>query len=399
MDSASLINLRLATTVKRGPPQAALFLVVCRNNNQGILLLIASFRVRQWLALLAAGVLAGPIFASQWVEVGTSGVSTDKVMVDADSIQKIDEFKVADIMTVYAAPRTNVHNFTLDRHVQKTAFNCAKRSFIGIQTFGYLDGKQVASSPEAADWRIKLIPMNGDPMSKRIYTLVCAANATPGTPAQSKPTGSTGSGIIVDDTGDVLTNNHVVKNCKSITVKAIGSDALTATVNAVDPKNDLAILRTAYGESIGTPARFRSQSKPARLGEEIGVIGYPLTGFLSAEPKATFGQISSVAGYNNDYTLLQISAPVQPGNSGGPVLDASGLVIGVVVSQASLALASIVGNVPQNVNFAIRGELTQIFLAARGIKVATSARQQTMPTEAIAAAGQKSTVFVVCKFQ
>jgi hypothetical protein len=195
--------------------------------------------------------------------------------------------------------------------------------------------------------------MNGDPMSDRIYTLVCAANAAPGTPAPSKPTGSTGSGIIVDDAGHVLTNNHVVKNCKSITVKAIGSDALAATVNAVDPKNDLAILRTAYGEPIGTPARFRSQSKPARLGEETGVIGYPLTGFLSAEPKATFGQISSVAGYNNDYTLLQISAPVQPGNSGGPVLDASGLVIGVVVSQASLALASIVGNAPQNVNFAI----------------------------------------------
>jgi hypothetical protein len=62
-------------------------------------------------------------------------------------------------------------------------------------------------------------------------------------------------------------------------------------------------------------------------------------------------------------------------------------------------LASIVGNVPQNVNFAIRGELSQIFLAARGIKVATSSWQQTMPTEAIAAAGQKSTVFVVCKFQ
>jgi hypothetical protein len=93
-------------------------LVLWRNNNQGIHLLIASSRARQWLALLVAGILVGPIFASQWVEVGTSGVSTDKVMVDADSIQKIDEFKVADIMTVYAAPRTNVHNITLDRHVQ-----------------------------------------------------------------------------------------------------------------------------------------------------------------------------------------------------------------------------------------------------------------------------------------
>jgi S1-C subfamily serine protease len=361
--------------------------------------LIPSFRARQWLALLAIGALAGPIFASQWLDVGSNGVSTDKVMVDADSIQKIDEFKVADIMTVLAAPSTNANKITYDRRVQKTAFDCVKRSFIGIQTIGYLDGKRVGSSPEVTDWRIKLIPMKSDPMSNRVYTLVCAANAVPGTPARPKPTGSTGSGIIVDEAGDVLTNNHVVKNCKSITVKAIGSSALAATVSAVDPKNDLALLRTSYGELIGTPARFRSQSKPAKLGEEIGVIGYPLTGFLSAEPKATFGQISSVAGYNNDYTLLQISAPVQPGNSGGPVLDASGLVIGVVVSQASLALASIVGNVPQNVNFAIRGELGQIFLAARGINVATSARQQLMPTEAIAAAGQKSTVLVVCKFE
>jgi S1-C subfamily serine protease len=126
------------------------------------------------------------------------------------------------------------------------------------------------------------------------------------------------------------------------------------------------------------------------------VIGYPLAGILSSEPKATFGQINSVAGVNNDYTLLQISAPVQPGNSGGPVFDASGLVIGVVVSQASPAMAAAVGNIPQNVNFAVRGEVAQIFLAAHGIKISTNRRWHTRSTEEIAATGQKSTMFVAC---
>jgi S1-C subfamily serine protease len=147
---------------------------------------------------------------------------------------------------------------------------------------------------------------------------------------------------------------------------------------------------------VGEPVHFRNQSQPSKLGESIGVIGYPLAGILSSEPKATFGQINSVAGINDDYTLLQISAPVQPGNSGGPVFDASGLVIGVVVSQASAAMAIVAGNVPQNVNFAVRGEVAQIFLAAHGVKFSTSRRWHTQPTDEIAATGQKSTVFVAC---
>jgi serine protease Do len=71
-------------------------------------------------------------------------------------------------------------------------------------------------------------------------------------------------------------------------------------------------------------------------------------------------------------------------------------VVGVVVSQASLAVMTIVGNVPQNVNFAIRGEVAQIFLAARGIKVATGEDWRALTTEAIAEQGNKSTVFILC---
>ena len=349
-------------------------------------------------ALIPVIFLAPPCMAARWQEVGNPGISTDKIMVDTDSIQSDGNLRLALIMTVYTAPRTNVHNVLLDKHVQRTAFDCTNRTFIGIQTLGYLNNKRVGSSAETVDWRNKLIPLKNDPLTNRIASLVCSqAVAGESSPAvQPKPRFSTASGIIVNKTGDVLTNYHVVKNCKAVSVKSRNAAPASARVDAVDPKNDLAILKVDPTVVTGTPAVFRRQSRPPKLGESIGVIGYPLTGILSAEPKATFGQINSVAGVNNDYTLLQISAPIQPGSSGGPVLDGAGSVIGVVVSQASMALAALSGSVPQNINFAIRGEFAQLFLTAHGVRFDTSGSQRKLETDEIAAVGQKSTVFILC---
>lgn len=356
----------------------------------------------RWLVRLSAAALSmlpPPVsFAARWVEVGYGTIPTDRVLVDTDSIQRIDEFTTVDIETVYASPRMNSHNITMDRHVQHTAFKCLDRSYVGIATIGYLGEKRVGSSSEAGDWKSRFVPLGKDPLSDRVYTIVCSpasAGSTATTPP--KPKIYSGSGFVVDDSGHVLTNNHVISHCKSsIIAKAIGSAPVAVTIDAVDPKNDLAILRTARAATLGEPMHFRVQSQPERLGESVGVIGYPLAGILSSEPKATFGQINSVAGVNNDYTLLQISAPVQPGNSGGPVLDESGLVVGIVVSQASPAVAAMIGNAPQNVNFAIRGEIAQIFLGAHGIKFLNGRRGRTQPTEEIAAIGEKSTVFIAC---
>jgi S1-C subfamily serine protease len=206
---------------------------------------------------------------------------------------------------------------------------------------------------------------------------------------------ASGSGVFVNAAGVVLTAAHVTNSCKAILVKAYNAAPASAVLEAVDPKNDLALLRTRAG--YGEPAVFRSANKPVRLGESIGVVGYPLAGMLSSEPKATFGQINSVAGMNNDYTLLQISAPVQPGNSGGPVFDEDGLVLGLVVSQASPAfLMSRLGTIPQNVNFAVRGELAQIFMTAHGVGFATRRFAIRLDTADVAEAGAKSTAAILC---
>ncbi len=358
------------------------------------------------LALVLSAV-ALPCLAEQLRQVGVDPKTSDKIYIDLDSIKMVDGDRIATTVTVYPEPRVNIHGFVMDRHIQVSAFDCAGARFVPMRMIGYLSGKPSAFGPETTDWRDKLVPLPPGDINHGIFDAVCGAPvANPAGPGAARPTPSpmppvqnqlkisSGSGILVDDEGYVLTNAHVVNGCRVMAVKPLGAPAVTASLEAIDPKNDLALIKVRPG--LGIAATFRAQTKPARLGETIGVIGYPLTGVLSNEPKATFGQINSVAGLNNDYTLLQISAPVQPGNSGGPVLDEAGLVVGVVVSEISPAALAKAGILPQNVNFAIRGELAQIFMTAHGVPFATESPHHRLQSDEIAAAGQKSTAQIVC---
>ncbi len=109
-------------------------------------------------------------------------------------------------------------------------------------------------------------------------------------------------------------------------------------------------------------AKFRSR-RPIRIGAEITVVGYPLGIALGTGIKATTGNVSAWTGLLDDVTQMQISAPVQPGNSGGPVLDRRGSVVGIVSSKLNeIAVAQAMGTLSQNVNFAIKSSFVQIFL-------------------------------------
>jgi serine protease Do len=131
---------------------------------------------------------------------------------------------------------------------------------------------------------------------------------------------SSGSGVMVGDHGEVLTNAHVVKACAQIIVRSPAGDSATAQLIASDEKNDLAVVRTRPLSSVAT---FRD-GKPVRAGDTIVVLGYPLAGILATTANLTVGNVSALAGLGDDSRYLQISAPVQPGNSGGPLLDGTG---------------------------------------------------------------------------
>src|SRR6185295_986528 len=103
----------------------------------------------------------------------------------------------------------------------------------------------------------------------------------------------------------------------------------------------------------------------ARLGESVVAVGFPLSGLLSSDPIVTTGSISALSGLNNDRRAIQISAPIQPGNSGGPLLGENGSVVGIVMAKLNaLKMVQATGDIPQNVNFAISVGIVQPFLNA-----------------------------------
>ncbi len=143
-------------------------------------------------------------------------------------------------------------------------------------------------------------------------------------------------------------------------------------------------------------ATFRS-GRGVRPGDSIMVIGFPLKGLLAEDPSVTTGVVSALAGPGNDARLIQITAPVQPGNSGGPLLDEAGNVVGVVVSKLdALKVAAITGDIPQNVNFAIDARLAQQFLDANGVDYETAQSKLRLTPADVAERGMKFTVSVEC---
>ena len=205
-----------------------------------------------------------------------------------------------------------------------------------------------------------------------------------------RPT-STGTGFLVNRAGHVLTNHHVVADCARVRTSLPGDDA---KIRAHDATNDLALLAVQATDGM-RPASFRAQQ--VRLGEEVMAVGYPLHGLVGQGLNVTRGEVSALSGIGGDSRHLQITAPVQPGNSGGPLLDRAGRVAGVVIGTLdAIGVAAQTGNIPQNVNYAIRSGVARAFLDAHAVSYNTSAKDRERPTEAIAEAARAHTVIIEC---
>ncbi len=188
--------------------------------------------------------------------------------------------------------------------------------------------------------------------------------------AQYEPKGDgTGTGFFISAEGLAVTAAHVVKGCKRVESPRWGD----VRVLAADERADLAVLKAPAASGQFLLLRARGP----RLGEAVSAAGYPFGQSLGSGLKITTGVVSGLSGLEGDRGYFQLSAPIQPGNSGGPVIDAEGALIGVTAAKLNeLAVAKATGQFPQNVNFAVPVTILQSFLEENGVAYKTATGPQ-----------------------
>ena len=222
-----------------------------------------------------------------------------------------------------------------------------------------------------------------------------APQAVAGTATPPATTKNTGSGFFITHQGHLITNAHVVDGCTEVTVSRLGSSSSKATIVARDKLNDLALLQAET--SIATVAALRG-GRPIRQGETVVAYGFPLTGIVSSGGILTAGTVSALAGARDDTRYLQVSTQIQPGNSGGPLMDTTGAVVGVTAASLDDAkLVRTTGAVPQNVNFALKADVVRTFLDSTGVSADTSTGGRDLSLPDIGEKARAFTALIECK--
>ncbi len=165
-------------------------------------------------------------------------------------------------------------------------------------------------------------------------------------------TQKTGTGFAISPNGHIVTAFHIVQGASKIEVQFKEGKRVSATLLRHSRSNDVAILKI----EDSTPSFLTlGNIKNVKQGEKVFTMGYPVAGLLGEQAKYSEGTISSLTGIGGEGSLLQITVPVQPGSSGGPLVNENGEVVGVITSSAAVTtFFAVTGTLPQNINWAIK---------------------------------------------
>jgi len=188
---------------------------------------------------------------------------------------------------------------------------------------------------------------------------------------------ATGTGFMFSSSDYVITSYHVVHGSKSISVRLTNGERIDASIAVKDTNNDIAILKLSKSPTSRQNIITLGDSTSVKTGDRVFTYGFPLVDLLGhQEPRYSEGFINSLSGMSNDPRFFQVSIPIQPGNSGGPVFNEKGELIGIATSSIdSVQTQKVFGATPHNVNFAIKSSyinsllpnLPDTFIKQRGI--------------------------------
>lgn len=162
---------------------------------------------------------------------------------------------------------------------------------------------------------------------------------------------ATGTGFFISKNGHIVTNFHVIEDASDISVVTDEGQTLQATVITSDQANDVAILK------VNKDTKGLRLSAKVEKGDEVLTVGYPQISIQGRESKVTFGNVNALSGIKGDVRYVQIDVPIQPGNSGGPLVNDRAEVVGIVTATLNaVAELRANGTLPQNVNYAVKSD-------------------------------------------
>lgn len=183
-----------------------------------------------------------------------------------------------------------------------------------------------------------------------------------------------GTGVLARPDGTILTAAHVVSRAKHIVVHCPGRKEAVARTDALARSLDLAVIKTGL-----TSTAYLSLAPPraTRVGEPLFTIGFPISAVLGSEPKLTEGTVSALSGLGGETAYLQITVPIQPGNSGGPLVNVQGHIVGIVSAAIDdLPFLMSTGAVPQNVNYAVKADYARPLFEQPAARPAAASRME-----------------------
>jgi S1-C subfamily serine protease len=300
------------------------------------------------------------ISEGDWIRIGMSADRKYYFSVRFDSGVKLDQDHVLSLSRSDYVDFDLLHGYPIKYVVTANIVDCAqsKTAMFGMDTYMTADVR--AESYRAQASSLAFEPVAPGSFMANSIRQICAQAAPP---SRDQEGGDSDAGEVVSGTawgvskGYLVTASHVIKGAKRIAVYADGQPIGSAVVAVDDPANDVAILKLTVAQASPLVVLPLS-AHGATLGKSVFTLGYPEPDTLGQHVKMTAGVVSATSGLEDDARLLQISVPIQPGNSGGPIIGWDGEVVGV----ADSSIQKFDDAQAQNVNYAVKASYVRAML-------------------------------------